>query len=202
MLGRFMLTLSILLLTSCMAPGLSPTTNRCVESPGFPQSFNEKTSERTDRLFPGVEPGMTREQVRKIFEELRRDPTIASGVTLDDSDPEFFYFLAGTCPHLRYRFRNNHLVAAGRLGKEIGIWTYIGRNFTEPRCNVSRTRTGEYHWIRTSPKYDKRGDFIGMEDIDDGPLAKGSLRLYLNPLETKASDVPLAERNYCKCTDC
>jgi hypothetical protein len=195
---RILLASGVLVLTGCIAPNLSPTTYRCTDSPGFPRSFNEKTSERTNRLLPGVEPGMTREQVRAIFQELRHDPEIAKGVTLDDSNPEFLYFLAGTCPHLRYRFKNDRLVAAGRLGMEAGFWTYIGRDFTETRCDISRTESGEYHWFRTGPQYDQHGHFIGIEKIDDGPLAKGSLRLYLRPWETRASDVPLAERNFCK----
>lgn len=215
---QILLASCIFVLTGCIAPHLSPTTYRCADSPGFPASFNRMTSERTYRLLPGVEPGMTREQVRSIFEELRQDPEIAKGVAFDDSDAEYFYFLAGTCPHLRYRFENNRLVAAGRLGKEAGFWTYIGRNFTETRCDMSQTRTGEWHWIRTVAKYDQHGHFIGTEKIDDGSLAKGSPGEYrvpakLSPEEVKAKkeemkktekngDAPLAERDYCKCTNC
>ena len=153
------------------------TSLRCADTPGFPKSFNEMTSELAERLLPGVEPGMTREQVRIIFQELRKDPEIAASVALDDSDPEFLYFLAGTCPHLRYRFENNRLVAAGRLGMEAGSWTYVGRVFTETRCNIGSTNTGEAHWFRTIPKYDQQGHFIGIEKMDDGPLAKGIPRL-------------------------
>jgi hypothetical protein len=210
---KFVLASCILILGGCMASQLSPTTYRCADTPGFPLRFNEMTSESSYRLLPGVEPGMTRGQVRSIFEELRQDPQIAKGVTLDDSDPEYLYFLAGTCPHLRYRFQNNRLVAAARVGKEAGFWTYIGRNFTETRCDMSQTRTGEWHWIRTVAKYDQHGNFIGTEKIDDGPTAKGSPGEYrvpanLSPEEVKKKkeemkkSVPLAERDYCKCTNC
>jgi hypothetical protein len=140
---------------------------------------------------------MTREQVRSVFEDLRQDPEIAKGVTLDDSDPEFLYFLAGACPRLRYRFKDDHLVAAGRLGTEGGSWTYIGRDFTEPRCDVSRTRSGEYHWFRSSPIYDERGVFVGTEQIDDGPLSEASLRAYLHPME-RIDATSRAQLNYCE----
>ena len=204
-----------MVLTGCIAPHLSPTTYRCSGSPEFPNVFNQITPETRDRLLPGVKPGMTREQVRAIFRELQHQiPEIATGVALDDSNPEFFDFLAGTCPHLRYVFKNDRLVATGRLGMEAGFWTYIGRSFTESRCEVSRTKImGQYHWLRTSPKYDEHGHFIGLETIDDGPLAPGSLKAHVEArrkiernhtwLNTEEKDddpdyLPPGERNYCK----
>lgn len=177
---QILLASGFLLLTGCIAPYLSPMTYRCSGAPELPKSFVKKLGDRYPDsdlllpglprwlLLPGVEPGMTREQVRKSYQELLHDPDIAAGVTLDDSDPDLFYFLTGTCPRLRYRFKNNHLVAVGGLDMEMGVLHFRDMDYTETRCELSLTKTG-YHWFRTTPKYDDHGDFIGVERTDDGP---------------------------------
>jgi len=172
---QVLLALGFFLVTGCtVMTYLDPMTNRCRDAPGLPASFQRQLSDGGywnflgQWLLPGVEPGTTREQIRKIFQGMRLDPDIAAGVTLDDSDPDFFNFLAGTCPYIRYRFKNNHLVAVRSLVMEMGFFYHREMDYTEIRCDLSLTKTG-YRIFRTRPTYDEHGDFIGVEKTDVGP---------------------------------
>jgi hypothetical protein len=173
---------------------LSPTAHRC----GFPDAFTRFPEGFEKTIVARIEPGMTRAQVRSSFDELRRDqPEITKGVNLDGDDSEYLYFLAGTCPWLRYRFENDHLVSSAYLIQELGFLAYPENDYTDPSCDMIKKGPDDYHWIRTMPKYDPQGYFIGTEDIDDGPISEADLRSLSGHLRDYVPpDSP--ERNYCK----
>ena len=164
-----LLASGFLLLTGCI--NLSPTTYHCAGNPEFAERFMVLLEQ--DEL-PGVEPGMTREQVREVYQELRQDPggsrltLFLQNLVLDDTEPDLLYFKAGACPVMRYRFKNNHLVAIGALRMEAGIWHYSNKDYLETRSHWIRTKNGR-KGFRLDPKYDERGNLIGIDKTAEQP---------------------------------
>jgi hypothetical protein len=101
--------LILLLLTGCWVY-LFPTSYHCIDV---------DTLRKYWRHPPGGTIGMTKGEVRDAYRQS------GSNLTLNDEEPDVFYFSFGKCPVWRYRFDKDRLVARGYLVEEGGFWSYV-----------------------------------------------------------------------------
>lgn len=125
--------------------------------------FSDRFTGLPDPEVPGIEPGMTREQVRRTFEVLLREPSgrriesLHRRLVLDDRQPDVLYFSSRECPILRYQFQNNRLSAVGALKMKAGVWYFSEKDYQQNK------------WFRVDLKFDERGHIIGVARTEENP---------------------------------